>query len=639
MASKTQNYNLIKPDADDFYNIDDFNKNADIIDRELNERYTKDEINYALKNKADSIHNHDSAYYTKEEVDDKVEKLDKKLIANLLNPTLPTTAKNDIVCINNGDGTYILNGTTSQGISLQIVKDMTGEEFKKMCNNTLPVKVIDTRNDNICHFMITYRNHSSDAVIYKTYACNSVIDTFPDKKEDIVSIEFWINPGQLDNELHSPMLTTNLDATYDDFVAYTGSTGRLNSDVAELRSKSVKKDEVTKNVKVDGKTIFLNSNGALSSKGGGATIIPKPTVNPAIKSDNAKVVITWQDPTDVVYDGAVFSKWKGTKLIVKESGYPTSPDDGTLLVDCTERDKYKNNGYEVADLVNDKVYYFALFPYSTDGVYNYDSGNRLLGEPCALKIVTFADGTDDEIAAMIQAHYDNKINIADYWAVGDKRKVNLSAMSATGVGESHRAQTVEMAIADFEHDNLATAINGHIKAAITLTQVDCLMDASNASNPVNGSSNSENGYMNSSSTNSGGWTNCARRTWCNNVYFNALPFTLRNTVKAVNKKTSAGSQSSTINTTTDKVFLLSESEIYGSTTYSKSDEGSQYEYYKTTANRYKMPKWSSSSSSHIYWQRSSDSGSSSNFCSVYYGGRADYNSASSTLGCAPCLCI
>ena len=30
------------------------------------------------------------------------------------------------------------------------------------------------------------------------------------------------------------MLTTNLSATYDDFVPYTGDTGKLNSDVASL---------------------------------------------------------------------------------------------------------------------------------------------------------------------------------------------------------------------------------------------------------------------------------------------------------------------------------------------------------------------------------------------------------------------
>ncbi len=162
-------------------------------------------------------------------------------------------------------------------------------------------------------------------------------------------------------------------------------------------------------IKPDGKTTFVNEEGVLSAKGGGATITPKPTVNPQIKNDDKKVVITWEDPTDTVIEGSTFSKWAGTKLVMKESGYPTSPDDGTVLVDNTTRDKYKTTGFEKSGLTNDKVYYFALFPYSTDGVYNYDSGNRLLGEPAELKIVTFATGTDEEIEKMIQAHYNNKI--------------------------------------------------------------------------------------------------------------------------------------------------------------------------------------------------------------------------------------
>lgn len=266
-------------------------------------------------------------------------------------------------------------------------------------------------------------------------------------------------------------------------------------------------------------------------------------------------------------------------------------------------------------------------------------GKSYNAELSFFKIVTFADGTDEEIAKMVEAHYANKINIADYWAVGDKRSVNLSAMSATYVGESHRAQTVQFAIADFEKDELSTPINGHTMAAITLTQVNCLMDATSANNSNNGSNDTEKGYMNSTNTNVGGWKGCARRTWCNEIYYNALPSVFKSMVKEVNKKTSAGNQSSTINTTKDKAFLLSESEIYSSTTYSKPGEGSQYEYYKTTANRYKLPKWSSSSSSHIYWQRSPSSGSSSRFCLVTNDGGADYSGASNALGCTPCLCI
>ena len=260
-----------------------------------------------------------------------------------------------------------------------------------------------------------------------------------------------------------------------------------------------------------------------------------------------------------------------------------------------------------------------------------------------LKIVTFADGTDEEILAMVQAHYDDKINIADYWAVGDTRNVALSSMSATGVGESHRAQTVQFVIGDFEHDDLVTPINGHTKAAITLLQKDCLMDVTSASNSNNGSNDTEKGYMNSSNTNVGGWKNCARRTWCNNTYYSALPSVLKSMVKTVNKKSGTGNGSSSgTEITQDKIFLASEIEIFGSTTYSVSGEGTQYQYYKNaTANRYKMPKWDSSSSyvSNIYWERSPFSGNTTHFCIVNASGNASFNSASSAFGFAPGLCI
>lgn len=276
---------------------------------------------------------------------------------------------------------------------------------------------------------------------------------------------------------------------------------------------------------------------------------------------------------------------------------------------------------------------------STATVNIAEYGKSYNAELSFFKIVTFADGTDEEIAAMIDAHYNNKLNIADYWAVGDKRKVNLSAMSATGVGESHRAQVVEFAIAGFDHDDLTTAINGHTKAAVTLTQVDCLMDAECAVGTKYGENNTENGYMNSSKTNVGGWKSCARRIWCNNTYYNALPSEFRKMVKEVNKKTSAGKTSSNIAITADKIFLLSEIEIFGNKSYSVSGEGTQYAYYKTTANRYKMPKWSSSTASSIYWERSPCQTWESNFCLVVYGGQALYDDANRVHECAPCLCL
>lgn len=258
----------------------------------------------------------------------------------------------------------------------------------------------------------------------------------------------------------------------------------------------------------------------------------------------------------------------------------------------------------------------------------------------AVKIVPFATGTDEEIAKMVQAHYNDKINLSDYWAVGDTRSVSLSSMPATGVGESHRAQTVQFVIGDFEHDDLATAINGHTKAAITLLQKDCLMDAASASNVNNGYGDTEKGYMNSTATNAGGWKNCARRAWCNNVFFAALPSVWQSMVKIVNKKVSVGNNQSTIETVQDKIFLAAEIEIFDSANFSFAGEGTQYQYYKNaTANRYKMPKYSSSSVSNLYWERSPIRGYTDGFCLVISEGTANGTAATSALGVAPCLCI
>lgn len=559
------------------------------------------------------------------------EKADKsETTVNLLKSTLQTTTQNGVTCTNNGDGTYTLNGTATSNVRFQFGIDdnlIVGKTYKAL---GIPI------SGSFSTVLMGWDYHgyfNKDGLIDK-------------KTSEPRPISMQVLSGYTcDNLVFKPMLTTNLSATYDDFVPYTGDTGRLNGDVAELRAQSVKKADTISYDK-SASTLYLKSGSTVLSSteiksGGGATITPKPTVNPQIKNDDKKVVITWEDPTDTVIEDSTFSKWAGTKLVMKESGYPTSPDDGTVLVDNTTRNKYKTSGFTKTGLTNDKKYYFALFPYSTDGVYNYDSGNRLLGEPTELKIVTFAGGTDAEIAKMIQAHYNNKINVSDYWAVGDTRTVSLSAMSATGVGESHRAQTVQLVILDFEHDDLATAINGHSKAAVSIGLKYCLMDASNALNPVNGGGNTENGYMNSSATNAGGWKNCARRAWCNNVFFAALPSTWQSMVKIVNKKSGTGGGSSSgTEITADKIFLAAEIEIFGSRTYSVDGEGTQYQYYKNaTANRYKMPKWGSSYVSNIYWERSPFSGGTNGFCAVSSDGNASYGYANGDIGVAPCLCI
>lgn len=393
-------------------------------------------------------------------------------------------------------------------------------------------------------------------------------------------------------------------------------------------------------VKPDGKTTFIDEDGTLHAKGGGVTVTPKPVNNLTIENANTSVTIKWQDPENTVISGSTFSTWAGTKLVMKETGYPANPDDGTLVVDNTVRDKYKTTGYTVTGLTSDKQYYFVLFPYNTDGVYNYDTGNRLLGEPGELKIVTFADGTDAEIARMIKAHYAGKINIGEYWAVGDKRTIHHNAMDATGVSESHKANDYAYVIIGIEHDDLVTAINGKVKAAITIqTERLLYLDTTTEYNNSLDASH-ECGYMNSSDMNSGGWEGCERRTWCNNVYKKCLPAYVQSMMKQVKKLTSVGGQSSTIKTSNDYAFLLSEIEIFGNIPYSFGGEGTQYQYFKNaTANRYKSPRTSNSYASGIWWERSPCRSANESFCVVNAVGDTNIADASQERSLAPCLCF
>ena len=244
---------------------------------------------------------------------------------------------------------------------------------------------------------------------------------------------------------------------------------------------------------------------------------------------------------------------------------------------------------------------------------------RKLTEPAS-----WSSGSDSEIQTTIAAAKAGGVDLTQYWSVGDTRTVSLSAMAATGVGESHVAQNVQIVLM---HKNWVDA-NG-VKHPFLWGLKDGL---------ANGTSG-EYGYMNSSNTNSGGWNGCARRTWCNNVFFPALPAWLQEATGTTAVKTANGSSSSTV-ISSDRCFLPAEFEIFGANTYANSSAESgltHIEYYKTASNRVK--KQGPSGSAYAWWERSPYSGASNIFCFVGSFGSADLGNASSTRLLAPCGCI
>lgn len=142
--------------------------------------------------------------------------------------------------------------------------------------------------------------------------------------------------------------------------------------------------------------------------------------------------------------------------------------------------------------------------------------------------------------------------------VGDEKKITLS----TG-------EEVTAVILGFNHDDLA---DGSGKAGITFGLKNALKTTYN---------------MNSSSTNAGGWKDSAMRGRMS-TFKGYLPSDLQSAIRAVTKKTSAGSQSTAIDSTSDELFLFSHVEVFGtnkqsassSSAYSVAGEGTQYELYK-----------------------------------------------------------
>ena len=142
---------------------------------------------------------------------------------NLLNPTLQTTTLNGVTCTNNGDGTYTLNGTAKGQPVFTIPVEKT---LKK------GTKILGCINGSITTYFITYRTGSNWSGKYD-YGNGYVLqdDTI------INDIDITVRDGQtVSNIIFKPMITTNLNATYDDFVPYTGDGDTLTADVAELKN-------------------------------------------------------------------------------------------------------------------------------------------------------------------------------------------------------------------------------------------------------------------------------------------------------------------------------------------------------------------------------------------------------------------
>ena len=142
--------------------------------------------------------------------------------------------------------------------------------------------------------------------------------------------------------------------------------------------------------------------------------------------------------------------------------------------------------------------------------------------------------------------------------------------------------------------------------------------------------------MNSTPTNSGGWKSSDMRTSTMATMKGYLPTEWQTVIKPVNKASGTGGGSSSgTETVSDSCFLLAEIEIFGSTKYSVSVEGTQYAYYKAGNSKVKKK----GGSAYSWWERSPYSGFSKNFCIVDSGGGRYINDSSYSRGVAFGFCV
>ena len=138
--------------------------------------------------------------------------------------------------------------------------------------------------------------------------------------------------------------------------------------------------------------------------------------------------------------------------------------------------------------------------------------------------------------------------------------------------------------------------------------------------------------MHNTTTNSKGWSRCDMRETDLPIILKQMPTEIQSGIREVNKLTS---ENYTIVTTADKLFLLSEIEIFGSDENSGKGEGTQYDYYK--AGNSKVKNYIDSAIE--WWERSPYNGNKRFYCCVNYKGASVSRSANVVSGVAFGFCF
>ena len=229
---------------------------------------------------------------------------------------------------------------------------------------------------------------------------------------------------------------------------------------------------------------------------------------------------------------------------------------------------------------------------------------------------------------------------SSYFSVGDRKAVTLSGT----VGSLSLSGTYYCYIIGIDHNSAKEGTNrihfqfGYTAASggVHIAFIDSTYDSNSSSACF---------HMNSSNTNSGGWSSSyARGTLCSQ-FKSAMPSDLQAVLKTVTKysdNTGGGSNTASyVTATTDDIFLLAEWEVFGARSYANSAEQNyqaQYAYYSAGNSKVRY-RHSSTGLTANWWLRSVSADDSYYFCFVNTSGSAGYFVAYRSYGFAPAFCV
>ena len=150
-----------------------------------------------------------------------------------------------------------------------------------------------------------------------------------------------------------------------------------------------------------------------SSGGGGALMNGYPPENPTNLSAEAKyqsVELTWEDPDDLPITEGLTVRWSFTRIIRKVESYPQNENDGTIVVESSVRNQYKDNPFVDTNLTNHTTYYYAAFSCSEDGIYNKELV-RAEATPVGYRTMTVVINESDSNPATCCSYADDAIGM------------------------------------------------------------------------------------------------------------------------------------------------------------------------------------------------------------------------------------